>query len=89
VTQSVGFANPIQLQVRSYEERSTRASTHAGDALACAYLELVSAACGPERFGVGMDTHIVTASVKALLSGVNRLGLAELAVDVNQAARAD
>ena len=30
---------------------------------------------GTERFGVGMDTNIVTASVKALISGVNRLGL--------------
>jgi 2-isopropylmalate synthase len=42
---------------------------------ACAFLELVSSAGGPERFGVGMDTNIVTASAKALLSGVNRLGL--------------
>ncbi|MCB8748048.1 2-isopropylmalate synthase [Rhodoferax sp. U2-2l] len=65
----------IEVQVRSYEERSTRASTHAGDAQACAFLELVSAAGGTERYGVGMDTNIVTASVKALLSGVNRLGL--------------
>lgn len=72
----------IQVQVRSYEERSTRASTHAGDAQACAFLELVSGAGGPERFGVGMDTNIVTASVKALLSGVNRLGLvAELELE--------
>jgi 2-isopropylmalate synthase len=62
----------ITVQVRSYEERSTRASSNAGDA--------------PERFGVGMDTNIVTASVKALLSGVNRLGLAELAVVESQAA---
>jgi 2-isopropylmalate synthase len=76
----------IQVQVRSYEERSTRASTHAGDAQACAFLELVSAAGGSERFGVGMDTNIVTASVKALLSGVNRLGLAVLAVVESQAA---
>jgi 2-isopropylmalate synthase len=29
---------------------------------------------GIERFGVGMDTNIVTASIKALVSGVNRLG---------------
>jgi 2-isopropylmalate synthase len=76
----------INVQVRSYEERSTRASTSAGDAQACAFLELVSAAGGPERFGVGMDTNIVTASVKALLSGVNRLGLAELAVVESEAA---
>jgi 2-isopropylmalate synthase len=32
-------------------------------------LELVSAASEPERFGVGMGTNIVTASVKALVSG--------------------
>jgi 2-isopropylmalate synthase len=76
----------IQVQVRSYEERSTRASANAGDAQACAFLELVSAAGGPERFGVGMDTNIVTASVKALLSGVNRLGLAEAVVVESQAA---
>jgi 2-isopropylmalate synthase len=68
----------VQVQVRSYEERSTRASANAGDAQACAFLELVSASGGLERFGVGMDTNIVTASVKALLSGVNRLGLADL-----------
>ena len=76
----------IQVQVRSYEERSTRASTNGGDAQACAFLELVSAAGGPERFGVGMDTNIVTASVKALISGVNRLGLAELALLESEAA---
>jgi 2-isopropylmalate synthase len=28
-----------------------------------------------ERFGVGLDTNIVTASIKALVSGVNRLGV--------------
>ncbi len=69
----------VKVQVRSYEERSTKASTDAGDAQACAFLELVATngdtGKGGERFGVGMDTNIVTASVKALISGVNRLGL--------------
>ena len=32
-----------------------------------------------ERFGVGLDGNIVTASLQALVSGVNRLGL-QLAV---------
>jgi 2-isopropylmalate synthase len=27
-----------------------------------------------ERYGAGIDSNIVTASIKALLSGVNRLG---------------
>ncbi|MDR7305595.1 2-isopropylmalate synthase [Rhodoferax saidenbachensis] len=69
----------VKVQVRSYEERSTKASTDGGDAQACAFLELVSAngdtGKGGERFGVGMDTNIVTASIQALISGVNRLGL--------------
>jgi 2-isopropylmalate synthase len=29
----------------------------------------------PDRFGVGLDHNILTASIKALVSGVNRLGL--------------
>jgi 2-isopropylmalate synthase len=65
----------VHVQVRSFEERSTKASTHGADAQACAFLELIPASGGVERFGVGMDTNIVTASVKALLSGVNRLDL--------------
>ena len=63
----------VQVQVRSFEERSTKASQQAGDAQACAFLEL--AAQGSERFGVGLDSNIVTASLQALISGVNRLGL--------------
>ena len=66
----------IRVQVRSYEERSTKASADAGEAQACAFMELSSGAGSGERFGVGLDTNIVTASVKALVSGVNRLGLA-------------
>jgi len=66
----------IHVQVRSFEERSVKASEDAGNAQACAFLELVhSKGAGVERFGVGMDTNIVTASIKALISGVNRLGL--------------
>jgi 2-isopropylmalate synthase len=71
--QSIG----IDVQVRSFEERSLRASEQAGDAQACAFIELAcpgdEAARNSERYGVGMDGNIVTASIKALLSGVNRL----------------
>lgn len=70
----------ISVQVRSFEERSTKASQQAGDAQACAFLELsaqgANTAKPGERFGVGLDSNIVTASLKALISGVNRLGLA-------------
>jgi 2-isopropylmalate synthase len=88
----------IDVQVRSYEERSVHASEHAGDAQACAFIELAPVAGGSEQpprcaapqggatpalgrpgggsehYGVGIDGNIVTASIKALLSGVNRLG---------------
>ncbi len=65
----------IRVQVRSYEERSMSASAEAADAKACAFIE-IAAAGGAERadyYGVGIDENIITASLKALLSGVNRL----------------
>jgi 2-isopropylmalate synthase len=69
----------VQVQVRSFEERSTKASQHAGDAQACAFVELAAVGESTERYGVGLDSNIVTASLQALISGVNRLGL-QLAV---------
>ncbi len=65
----------ITVQVRSYEERSMSASSEAGDASACAFMEIANADGGVECYGVGLDSNIVTASIKALLSGVNRAGL--------------
>ncbi|MEI6619425.1 MAG: alpha-isopropylmalate synthase regulatory domain-containing protein, partial [Betaproteobacteria bacterium] len=66
----------VDVQVRSFEERSTKSSAHGGDAQACAFIELSSDATdAPDRFGVGLDHNILTASIKALVSGVNRLGL--------------
>lgn len=63
----------ITLQVRSYEERSMGSSREGGDAKACAFMEVTQAGGERECYGVGMDANIVTASIKALLSGVNRL----------------
>jgi len=67
------------VQVRSFEERSTKASTTAADAQACAFLELTAQGTSLERFGVGLDSNIVTASLQALISGVNRLGVQAVA----------
>ena len=66
----------ITLQVRSYEERSMGSSREGGDAKACAFMEVMQAGNERECYGVGMDANIVTASIKALLSGVNRLNIA-------------
>ena len=66
----------VRVQVRSFEERSTNASEEAGEAQACAFMELATMGSDKiERFGVGLDTNIVTASIKSLVSGVNRLGV--------------
>ncbi|MDR2014890.1 MAG: 2-isopropylmalate synthase [Azoarcus sp.] len=67
-----GFA----VRVRSFEEQSVSASHDGGDACACAFLELVGVngdGSGGECYGAGMDRNIVTASIRALISGVNRL----------------
>jgi 2-isopropylmalate synthase len=66
----------IDVQVRSYEERAMSASGDAGEAVACAFLELARHGDSGERYGVGIDANIVTASIKAIVGGVNRLGVA-------------
>ena len=63
----------IALQVRSYEERSMGSSREGGDAKACAFMEVTQTSGDRECYGVGLAANIVTASIKALLSGVNRL----------------
>ena len=65
----------ITVQVRSYEERSMAPSGDAANAQACAFMEIAGAERG-ECYGVGIDSNIVTASLKALVSGINRLGIA-------------
>ena len=68
----------IDIQVRSYEERSTSPSREAGNACACAFIEIARVGRGgsAEFYGVGLDSNIVTASIKALVSGVDRMELA-------------
>ncbi|MDR0378804.1 MAG: 2-isopropylmalate synthase [Candidatus Accumulibacter sp.] len=60
----------IAVQVRSYEEKSMGSGE---DAKACAFMELRLTDGDRECYGVGMDPNIVTASIRALLSGVDRL----------------
>jgi 2-isopropylmalate synthase len=76
----------MAVQVRSYEERSIGASTEAGDAQACAFIELRQAGGNSEYYGVGIDGNIITASIKALVSGVNRMGVGVQSAAQQQAA---
>jgi len=74
----------VSVQVRSYEERSIGSSSEAGDARATAFMEL-SRPGERDCYGVGIDGNIVTASIKALVSGVNRLGMTAIGAE-NRAA---
>ena len=69
----------INVQVRSFEERSMSASGEGGNASACAFMDIApvngSDGAGGEFYGAGVDANIVTASIKALLSGINRMAL--------------
>jgi 2-isopropylmalate synthase len=65
----------VELQVRSYEERSMGGSRKGGEASASAYVEVTRPGAAGDSYGVGVDANIVTASIKALVSGANRLAL--------------
>jgi 2-isopropylmalate synthase len=60
----------VQATVHSYEER---AAGHGADATAVAYVEMVAAGLPGTTFGAGMHQNIVTASVLAIVSGINRV----------------
>jgi len=77
----------IDVQVRSFEERSITPSEDGGNAQACAFLELTEAGGqGGDRYGVGVDGNIVTASIRAIISGINRLQPARAAAPAEKAA---
>ena len=75
----------INIQVRSYEERSMVPIGEDGNAQACAFME-VAGQDSLDRYGVGIDGNIVTASLKALISGINRVGARQIAEEGQQAA---
>ncbi|MDD4887809.1 MAG: 2-isopropylmalate synthase, partial [Thiomonas sp.] len=60
----------LPLAVHSYEERALGLGA---DAKASAVVEMATEGLPASTYGVGMDANIVTASVRALISGANRL----------------
>jgi 2-isopropylmalate synthase len=77
----------LRVQVRSFEERSIAPSKDGGNAQACAFLELTpDDGLGGDSYGVGIDGNIVTASIRAIVSGVNRLHPAGIAAPQTLAA---
>ena len=64
----------LPIRVDAYEERSIDAGA---DARAIAFIEAACDGATGTRYGVGIDRSIVVASLRALLSAANRLGLAD------------
>lgn len=65
------FLNALGMgvQVHHYEERSL---SHGSDASAVAFVELAAEWLPGSRYGVGIHSNIVTASLLAIVSGLNR-----------------
>jgi 2-isopropylmalate synthase len=64
----------LPMRVDSYEERSIDSGSNAR---AVAFIEATADGVTGARFGVGVDGSIVVASLRALISAANRLGLAD------------
>jgi 2-isopropylmalate synthase len=66
------FATVVRAPVRvhHYEERATG---QGADATAIAFAELACDAVPGSTFGVGMHANLVTASIRAVISGINRI----------------
>lgn len=65
----------IAVNVHSYEERSLNNTGEGSHAKACAFIELAQVGQATIAYGVGVDENIITASLKAIISGLNRLDL--------------
>ncbi|HEX7936875.1 MAG TPA: 2-isopropylmalate synthase [Paraburkholderia sp.] len=59
----------VPVRIQHYEER---ALTQGADARAVAVAEMAGAEVTGSAFGVGIDANLVTASIRAVISGVNR-----------------
>ncbi|MBC8735530.1 2-isopropylmalate synthase [Paraburkholderia sp. UCT31] len=59
----------VPVRIQHYEER---ALTQGADARAIAIAEMAGADVAGGAFGVGVDANLITASIRAVISGVNR-----------------
>lgn len=68
---SAGF----NINVRSYEQRSMNIDVDGADANSCAFIEVSQQSQNNHKdyYGVGIHANIVTASIKALVSGICRM----------------
>ncbi|MDE7113537.1 MAG: 2-isopropylmalate synthase, partial [Acetatifactor sp.] len=64
----------IRVKVLDYEEHALQSGSNSQ---AAAYIHLLDADTGHVTYGVGVSSNITRASVRAIFSAVNRLGLGE------------
>lgn len=64
----------INIRILDYEEHALKSGS---DSQAAAYIHLMDCESGRITYGVGVSSNITRASVRAIFSGVNRLGLGE------------
>ena len=71
-----GFREKFGFNVRilDYEEHALQSGS---DSQAAAYIHLLDSDTGKVTYGVGVSSNITRASVRAVFSGINRLGLGE------------
>ena len=62
----------VKIKVLDYEEHALQSGSNSQ---AAAYIHLLDAEDGRVTYGVGVSSNITRASVRALFSAVNRLGL--------------
>lgn len=64
----------IQIKVLDYEEHALQSGANSQ---AAAYIHLLDAQTGHVTYGVGVSSNITRASVRAIFSAINRLGLGQ------------
>ena len=64
----------VNIKVLDYEEHALQSGSNSQ---AAAYIHLLDVTSGKVTYGVGVSSNITRASVRAIFSAVNRLGLGE------------
>lgn len=74
VKRGIGQALNIDIKILDYEEHALQSGSNSQ---AAAYIHLLDANTGKVTYGVGVSSNITRASVRAIFSAINRLGLGE------------
>jgi 2-isopropylmalate synthase len=64
----------IDIKILDYEEHALQSGSNSQ---AAAYIHLLDSDTGRVTYGVGVSSNITRASVRAIFSAINRLGLGE------------